>query len=90
MRFQNKIVVLTGASSGVGYEAALLFAAEGAKVYAVARRAEKLQALVAVSNEIGNPGEIIPVTGDVSKKEDTEKRLKEAETLSHSECSTHL
>lgn len=73
MRFQNKIVVLTGASSGVGYQAALLFAAEGAKVYAVARRTEKLQALIDVSNEAGNPGEIIPVTGDVSKKEDTEK-----------------
>ena len=27
---------------------------------------------------------------DGQKKEDTEKRLKEAETLSHSECSTHL
>ena len=46
MQFKDKVVLLTGASSGVGYEAALLFAAEGAKVYAVARRAERLHGLV--------------------------------------------
>ena len=41
MRLMNKVAVVTGASSGVGREIALLFAKEGAKVVAVARRAER-------------------------------------------------
>ncbi|MBY4797560.1 SDR family oxidoreductase [Collinsella sp. AGMB00827] len=73
MQFKDKIVLLTGASSGVGFEAALLFAAEGAKVYAVARRVERLQKLVEKSKSEGYPGEIILAAGDVGKKEDVEK-----------------
>ena len=45
MRLENKVVVVTGASSGVGREIAIRFAKEGAKVVAVARRAERLAAL---------------------------------------------
>lgn len=67
MRFKDKVVVVTGASSGIGREIALEFAEEGAKVIAVARRAEKLEEL---KNEASNyDGEIIPYTGDVSEKE---------------------
>ncbi len=38
MRFEGKSVVVTGASSGMGYDIAKQFAAEGATVVAVARR----------------------------------------------------
>ncbi len=41
-RLENKIVIITGASSGIGRESALLFAHEGAVVINVARRAERL------------------------------------------------
>ncbi len=41
MRFQDKIVLITGASSGIGEVAAHAFAREGANVFLVARRLEK-------------------------------------------------
>lgn len=44
-RFAGKVVLVTGASSGLGGAAAHLFAAEGAEVFAVARDAERLSAL---------------------------------------------
>ena len=45
MRFEGKSVVVTGASSGMGWSIALSFAAEGATVIAVARRQERLEQL---------------------------------------------
>jgi serine 3-dehydrogenase (NADP+) len=39
---ENQVVLIVGASSGVGHEAAKLFAGQGAKVMASARRQERL------------------------------------------------
>lgn len=41
----NKIILITGASSGIGQACARLFVAQGAKVILSARRVDKLQAL---------------------------------------------
>ncbi len=38
MRYSNKVVIVTGASSGIGRQAAIEFAREGARVAVVARR----------------------------------------------------
>ena len=42
MDFENKAVVITGASSGIGEASAIKFAKMGANVVLVARRKEKL------------------------------------------------
>ena len=41
----DQVVVIVGASSGIGRAAAVLFAREGAKVVAAARRENRLQSL---------------------------------------------
>ena len=45
MDFQNKIVLITGTSSGIGRETAIQFAKKGAQIILVARRKQKLEEL---------------------------------------------
>ncbi|MBR4841876.1 MAG: SDR family NAD(P)-dependent oxidoreductase [Bacteroidaceae bacterium] len=42
---QQKVILITGASSGIGYDAALMLAEQGHKVYGAARRGELLEQL---------------------------------------------
>ena len=44
-RLTNQVVVVVGASSGIGRETAVLFAREGARVMAAARREYRLSGL---------------------------------------------
>ena len=63
MQLHNKVVIITGASSGIGEAAARLFAEEGAKLVLGARRRETLER---VAGEIvGKGGQAIAVAGDV-------------------------
>jgi NAD(P)-dependent dehydrogenase (short-subunit alcohol dehydrogenase family) len=61
---EGRVVVVTGASSGIGEACALAFAAKGAKVVLAARRAERLSALVERLEGIG--GEALAVVTDVT------------------------
>ncbi len=55
MSFREKIVFVTGASSGIGAATALAFAAEGARLLLAARRADKLADVAARVLEAGAP-----------------------------------
>ena len=68
MRLKGKVIVLTGASSGIGEITALRLAEEGGKVVAVARRYERLKELAARAKDMA--GEVYPLAGDMSKDED--------------------
>lgn len=58
---KDKVVLITGASSGFGREAAFLFAAEGAKVVLAARRIDRLQALADAIQNTGGEALVVPV-----------------------------
>lgn len=60
----GKVAIVTGASSGIGWEAATLFASEGARVVVCARRSRRLDDLVAEIELAG--GRAIAVPGDVA------------------------
>ena len=63
MRLQNKTIIITGASSGIGENAAELFAAEGANVVLGARRENLLTAHAARIRDAG--GRAVCLAGDV-------------------------
>lgn len=73
MRLENKVVIVTGASAGIGQAIVERFVQEGAKVVAVARRKERLDALVESLKD--TPGEAVAFKGDVSKAEDNEAMI---------------
>jgi short-subunit dehydrogenase len=65
MHVQNKVVIVTGASSGIGYATAKLLSEKGAKLALVSRSKEKLEQLskilpdsVAVPADMAKPDEI--------------------------------
>lgn len=63
----GKVAIVTGASSGIGFSTAELFAAEGASVVVGARRQEQLNLLVDRISASG--GRAIALTGDVQDEE---------------------
>ena len=67
MELKSKSIIVTGASSGIGAAAALLFAAEGANVVLGARRSAELETLAGKINQ--SDGRAVFLAGDV-KDED--------------------
>ena len=69
----DKVVLITGASSGIGRATAELFAAKGAHVVLAARREKELSELVAEIEASG--GKASAVKTDVSKSKDVEQMV---------------
>ncbi|CAN5844550.1 SDR family oxidoreductase [soil metagenome] len=71
MQLAEQVVVITGASSGIGRCAALHLAARGARVVVTARRADALEQLVREIESDG--GQAVAVSGDVTREADLRK-----------------
>lgn len=75
----DKIIVITGASSGFGLAMAERFGSAGARIIPVARDAAKLEEVVKIIRKAG--GEAVPVAGDVTDTATFDKIL--AAALEH-------
>ncbi|XP_069674966.1 3-oxoacyl-[acyl-carrier-protein] reductase FabG-like [Periplaneta americana] len=74
----NKVVLITGASSGIGAGTAVHFASFGCRLALCGRNEENLQKVVKQCNETGLPKDkIISIIGDVCIVTDCERIIKE-------------
>lgn len=65
---KSKVILLTGASSGIGYDTAVALAQQGHKIYAAARRVDRMEPL----REYG----IVPLKMDVTDETSMQKGVK--------------
>jgi short-subunit dehydrogenase len=75
MKYENKTVWITGASSGIGKAAAQEFAKEGATLILSSRNKESLQAL---RTELPNPNNVFVLPLDLAKSEEMPAKVDEA------------
>src|SRR5919108_732788 len=72
MKLSNKIVLVTGGTSGIGLEAAKLFREEGATIIIVGQNPDRLQS---VAGQLGDS--VTVLCGDVSKPAAVESIIKQ-------------
>ena len=67
----NRVVVITGASAGIGRATALALARRGDRIVACARRDDRLNALAGEVAALG--GDLVPVAADVTREADMDR-----------------
>jgi short-subunit dehydrogenase len=75
MSFAQKVAVITGASSGIGWELAKVLAAQSCKIGLIARRKENLDALAEQIRQAGGTPGVAPA--DVGDREQTRAAVAE-------------
>ena len=78
MTIENKTIIISGASRGIGRATALLLAQHGANVVVTARNADDLKQLETTAAEGSVRGKIIAVSGDVANESDMSAVVKTA------------
>ncbi|CAI9283750.1 unnamed protein product [Lactuca saligna] len=76
----RKVILITGASTGIGEHLAIEYAKEGACLILVARREKQLRMVAKNAKAVGSP-DVIVIPADVSKLEDCNKIVDE--TIKH-------
>ncbi|CAN6278647.1 unnamed protein product [Urochloa humidicola] len=84
---RGKVVLITGASSGIGEELAYQYAKKGACLSLVARRKQALEGVAAAARERGAP-DVLVVPADVSDPEQSRRAVEE--TVAHFGKLNHL
>ncbi|CAO2038264.1 unnamed protein product [Urochloa humidicola] len=84
---RGKVVLITGASSGIGEELAYQYAKKGACLSLVARRKQALEDVAAAARERGSP-DVLVVPADVSDPDQSRRAVEE--TVSHFGKLNHL
>jgi NAD(P)-dependent dehydrogenase (short-subunit alcohol dehydrogenase family) len=74
-KLDGQVVIITGASAGIGEAAARLLAQEGARVVLAARRKERLEALAGEIEKQG--GRALAVITDITSEQDRKRLIEE-------------
>jgi NADP-dependent 3-hydroxy acid dehydrogenase YdfG len=75
----GQVVVVTGASSGIGEATARVFGRAGARVVLAARRLPRLEALAAEIEALGSGAQALPVAADLSRLGDIQNLVAQAQ-----------
>lgn len=76
MNYTNKVVVITGATSGIGEACAAVFGAAGAKLVITGRNAQKLEATAAKLQAMNLT--VLPLLADAGSEADNKRMAEEA------------
>jgi NAD(P)-dependent dehydrogenase (short-subunit alcohol dehydrogenase family) len=78
LRFNNKVILITGAGTGMGQAAALRLAREGACLVLVGRRAEPIETVAAEIQSEG--GQALPIACDIGEQASVERMVQQIKT----------
>jgi len=74
----GKVIIITGASAGIGQASARAFGRGGARLVLAARRLDRLQALATEIEDLHPGAEVLPVAADLSRQSDRQQLVQAA------------